>query len=96
MGIDPLEENINAAREHADHDPDLSTLNYECTNIESLCQTHPNKFDIVVASEVLEHVNNPQLFLDSCCNALKVSSFLLMLFCLMNCYFTSGCTLQFC
>ena len=72
MGIDPLEENIHAAREHAEQDPDLSTLKYECIDIESLSALRPNSFDIVVASEVLEHVNNPQLFLESCCNALKV------------------------
>lgn len=33
---------------------------------------HENLFDIVIASEVVEHVNDPQTFLYNCCSLIKV------------------------
>ena len=45
-----------------------SRVNYICTTIESFAQHNPHlsKFDAVVASEVIEHVDNPPHFVATC------------------------------
>jgi len=81
LGIDPLKESIEAAHKHAELDPDLSSLTYECTDIETIALERREQFDIVIASEVLEHVNTPEIFLEYCCQAVKVSWISLYFFC---------------
>lgn len=70
--IDPLTENIDSARSHAADNEDLKTLQYKCTTIEELNCSSLTKFDLVVASEVIEHVENPSVFIKNCCSLVKV------------------------
>jgi len=77
-GIDPLDENIQAAQKHADQDPDIDSVTYQCTDIETISSDHPNHFDVVIASEVLEHVNNPSVFVEACCNAVKPGGYIVL------------------
>ena len=43
-------------------------VTYICSTVESFVQDNPgiDKFDAVVASEVIEHVDNPPLFVSTC------------------------------
>ncbi|XP_065885330.1 ubiquinone biosynthesis O-methyltransferase-like isoform X3 [Dysidea avara] len=70
-GVDPVEENIIVAREHAAEDPSLSdTLQYECCTVEDVA-SRSHQFDVVVASEVLEHVSHLDVFVSQLCATVK-------------------------
>ncbi|XP_057308055.1 ubiquinone biosynthesis O-methyltransferase-like [Hydractinia symbiolongicarpus] len=71
LGIDPLQDSIDEAKHHALKDPDLATLSYECSTIEELAEKQSNCFDIVLASEVLQYVDSPDVFLHNCCKLIK-------------------------
>jgi len=74
LAIDPVEDNIKIAINHSINDKQLSDrLKYECVTIEELAQRSDiiNSFDGIVASEVIEHVDNVELFLTSCLKCLK-------------------------
>jgi polyprenyldihydroxybenzoate methyltransferase / 3-demethylubiquinol 3-O-methyltransferase len=48
-------------------------LEYKHTSAEDLLREFgPSSFDVVCSMEVLEHVNNPRGFLDSCAQLVKV------------------------
>ncbi|KAM6460717.1 ubiquinone biosynthesis O-methyltransferase, mitochondrial [Liasis olivaceus] len=56
-GIDPLEENIRTAEMHKSFDPVLTKrIQYRTCTLEDIVEEESEKFDIVVASEVVEHV----------------------------------------
>ena len=55
-----------AAETHLQTDPQLAGLSYLSTTIEELAQTSPAQYDAVVASEVIEHVDSPEVFLEKC------------------------------
>ncbi|HWW48354.1 MAG TPA: bifunctional 2-polyprenyl-6-hydroxyphenol methylase/3-demethylubiquinol 3-O-methyltransferase UbiG [Xanthobacteraceae bacterium] len=59
VGIDPSESNIAAARLHAEQGG--VTVDYRCTTVELLDPAE--RFDIVLAMEVVEHVTDIGLFL---------------------------------
>ena len=44
----------------------LPNLSYLCTSVEDLAATDTDKFDAVVASEVIEHVDNQEMFVRIC------------------------------
>lgn len=44
----------------------LPGLRYLCTSVEDLAATETDKFDAVVASEVIEHVDNQEMFVSIC------------------------------
>ena len=72
--IDPVPESIQIAIEHAKSsgfDTNVPAPEYLCTTIESLAETHANHFDGVIASEVLEHVDDLELFLRSALQCLR-------------------------
>lgn len=79
LGIDASEKNIEVARQHASNDPRLaphssdSNLIYQHTTGEDLLN-QPKRFDVVCSMEVLEHVDNPIMFLSSCAELLKARS----------------------
>ena len=71
--IDACSDNIEAARIHAGEDEELRNLTYICTSIEEHSTTLAEKYDAVVASEVIEHVDNQEMFLEKCSDVLRPS-----------------------
>ena len=67
IGVDPAEKNIAAAKLHADK-AQLS-IDYRCTTVEAMDARE--RFDIILAMEVIEHVSDVGLFLDRCASMLK-------------------------
>ncbi|KAJ6610214.1 S-adenosyl-L-methionine-dependent methyltransferase [Mycena sp. CBHHK59/15] len=76
LGVDASEENISIARLHAAQDLKLArpgpsaSLSYLHTSAEALL-TRPHRYDVVCSMEVLEHVDNPAAFLDTCAQLVK-------------------------
>ncbi|KAK0501313.1 S-adenosyl-L-methionine-dependent methyltransferase [Armillaria luteobubalina] len=78
VGIDASESNIEIAKHHASTDSRLSkNLSYLHTSAESLL-SQPKRYDVVCSMEVLEHVDNPALFLSTCAQLLKPSGHLFL------------------
>jgi 2-polyprenyl-6-hydroxyphenyl methylase / 3-demethylubiquinone-9 3-methyltransferase len=67
-GIDPAEENVAAARVHAEKSG--LAIDYRATTVEALAETG-KRFDIVIASEVVEHVADLDLFTLRCADCVK-------------------------
>lgn len=72
IGLDPSEELISVARQHAATDLRINRqIDYVQGTIEEYAPANPNSLDAIIASEVIEHVNEPKLFLEYCVKALK-------------------------
>ena len=70
-GIDASKELISLANDHLKLDVSLSNnLKYINTTIEDYTKELKEKYHVVVASEILEHVIDHELFLKSCSEAL--------------------------
>jgi 2-polyprenyl-6-hydroxyphenyl methylase/3-demethylubiquinone-9 3-methyltransferase len=69
--IDPSEENIAVAKAHSELSEATKGINYRVDRIEDLVQRSPESFDAVCALEVIEHVENPDQFIQNCLKALK-------------------------
>ncbi len=67
IGVDPSATNIAAAKLHADK-AQLS-IDYRCTTVEQMDVRE--RFDIVLAMEVIEHVSDVGVFLNRCAAMLK-------------------------
>ena len=67
IGVDPSASNIAAARLHADKGH--LSIDYRCTTVEQMDVRE--RFDIVLAMEVVEHVTDVGMFLDRCAAMLK-------------------------
>ena len=63
-GVDAGDKNIKAARNHARQQK--LKINYKVTTAEQLAAKR-EKFDVVIALEIIEHVSDPAFFLSSCC-----------------------------
>lgn len=73
VGIDASTDNIAMAKWHAKLDKRLSDcLHYKCCAVEDLSASDNHSYDAVVASEIVEHVANPEDFTAACCNLVKV------------------------
>uniref|UniRef100_A0A8V0XCN4 Ubiquinone biosynthesis O-methyltransferase, mitochondrial n=1 Tax=Gallus gallus TaxID=9031 RepID=A0A8V0XCN4_CHICK len=71
-GIDPLEENIRAADQHKSFDPVLAKrIQYKCGSLEEIVEESVETFDVIVASEVVEHVADLEMFIKCCSQVLK-------------------------
>jgi 2-polyprenyl-6-hydroxyphenyl methylase/3-demethylubiquinone-9 3-methyltransferase len=70
VGIDPVEESIEVARHHAAQ-MNLSPMYLPCS-IEDLPENLP-LFDVIIASEIIEHVTDPHAFINACVARLKPS-----------------------
>lgn len=68
--LDPSETLLSTAREHLTNRTD-NEIEYTCDNIENHAKFNREKYDAVVASEVLEHVTDQKSFLKSCIETLK-------------------------
>jgi 2-polyprenyl-6-hydroxyphenyl methylase/3-demethylubiquinone-9 3-methyltransferase len=66
--IDPAEENVEAARQHAG--PQGLAINYRAGRVEDLL-AESAAFDAIVCLEVLEHVPDPQVFLNTCASLVR-------------------------
>ena len=75
VGIEPAEKSVRVAVHHASKDPLLEgRLKYECTTLEEyISRDSVEQADLVVASEVIEHVSNPPLFVSNVTKLIKVS-----------------------
>ncbi len=60
-GIDVSEKAINVAKYHSSKSS--LKIRYKCSSISDYLNSYKNKFDLIVASEVIEHVVNRKLFL---------------------------------
>ena len=69
-GIDASLGAIAAARAHSEM-MELS-INYQQATIEDFTQSSRNSFDLVIASEIIEHVPDPTSFLAACRQCLKL------------------------
>lgn len=71
-GLDTASDAIQAAKDHATLDPNLTkNLKYDSVAVEDWAKTHAEKYDVVVSSEVIEHVNVPEYFLSNCLACLR-------------------------
>ncbi|XP_059608119.1 ubiquinone biosynthesis O-methyltransferase, mitochondrial-like [Phlebotomus argentipes] len=71
-GIDPSEDLIAVAREHLKADKDLSQrVTYLTDTIETHVCANAGKYDAVILSEVIEHVNDQENFLKHCIDSVK-------------------------
>ncbi len=67
IGVDPSASNIAAAKLHADKGH--LSIDYRCTTVEEMDPRE--RFDIVLAMEVVEHVSDVGMFLNRCAAMLK-------------------------
>jgi 2-polyprenyl-6-hydroxyphenyl methylase / 3-demethylubiquinone-9 3-methyltransferase len=68
VGADPAEENIEVARAHAEESG--VAVDYRATTAEALAQAG-ERFDVVLAMEVVEHVADVDLFVETCATMVK-------------------------
>jgi 2-polyprenyl-6-hydroxyphenyl methylase / 3-demethylubiquinone-9 3-methyltransferase len=68
VGVDPAENNIAAAKQHAEQSG--LAIDYRCTTAEELADAG-ELFDIVLAMEVVEHVADVPLFVEYCAAMVK-------------------------
>lgn len=74
--IDPCEESISVAALHA-QDSNLDNITYKVSTIEQLREQDPQlAFDAITASEVIEHVDKPDFFIQTCSDLLKVKMYM--------------------
>ncbi|MBI3701206.1 MAG: bifunctional 2-polyprenyl-6-hydroxyphenol methylase/3-demethylubiquinol 3-O-methyltransferase UbiG [Afipia sp.] len=73
VGVDPSATNIEVAKLHASKSG--LTIDYRCTTIEEMSD---DKFDIVLAMEVVEHVVSVGAFLDRCAGLMKPDGLMLV------------------
>jgi 2-polyprenyl-6-hydroxyphenyl methylase/3-demethylubiquinone-9 3-methyltransferase len=73
--IDPAEESIEAARRHAE--PQGLAIRYRTGRAEDLLAEGAS-FDIAVCLEVLEHVPDPQAFLNTCASLVRPGSLMIL------------------
>ncbi|XP_055628166.1 ubiquinone biosynthesis O-methyltransferase, mitochondrial [Toxorhynchites rutilus septentrionalis] len=72
VGIDPGEKLVQVAESHARMNERIAgQITYSVETIEEHAKNNAEKYDAVVASEVLEHVNDKVSFLEHCIMALK-------------------------
>lgn len=70
VGADASYDNIQMAKLHARRDPSLHQgpghLDYRNTTAEAILSEAKDQFDVVLAMEIIEHVNQPLEFLRTC------------------------------
>jgi 2-polyprenyl-6-hydroxyphenyl methylase/3-demethylubiquinone-9 3-methyltransferase len=75
VGADPSDQNIAAAREHAARSG--VAVDYRCTTAEALADAG-ERFDIVLAMEVVEHVTDVGLFVSRCAEMVKPGGLMIL------------------
>lgn len=69
LGIDASEINISIAKGHAEITK--APAKYKAILVEDLLKKSKTQFQVILALEVLEHVENPEFFIQCCCKLLK-------------------------
>lgn len=79
LGVDASEVNVNVARTHAEKSGALVSgkLEYRATTAEELAATGA-QFDVVCALEIVEHVEDVALFIQSCAALVKPGGLLFL------------------
>ncbi|XP_074662087.1 ubiquinone biosynthesis O-methyltransferase-like [Tubulanus polymorphus] len=79
LGLDAGKDGIDVAQRHAKTDPEIAhNIKYVHGVLEDLVLTECEKFDAVVASEVIEHVTDQQNFVKMCCDLVKPGGMVIM------------------
>ncbi|KAG8346477.1 putative Nodulation protein S (NodS)propane synthetase [Trypanosoma vivax] len=75
LGIDMCEESLKVAGDRRGlvlrSAPPLAALTYRCASLHTVVEEEKQQFDIVIASEVIEHVDDAASFLEDLCTATK-------------------------
>ncbi len=72
VGIDPCENNVRVATEHASLDSRIKDrIEYRVGTAEDFVSSEEGQFDVVCALEVVEHVSDLELFVESCSKLTK-------------------------
>lgn len=75
-----MEDNIRTADRHKSFDPVLAKrIQYKSSSLEEIVEESMETFDVIVASEVVEHVADLEMFIKCCSQVLKVRELLLSL-----------------
>jgi len=74
-GIDESENLINIAKLHAKKM--RLNISYKCTNIENLIRLK-NKYDALIALELIEHINNLEFFCEQITNLLRKNGIIIL------------------
>lgn len=74
-GVDAGKENIRVAKAHAK--AMKLDIDYQATTVEALAKAG-KKFDVVTALEIVEHVDDVELFVKSCCKIVKKNGLIIM------------------
>ncbi|MGN7611744.1 bifunctional 2-polyprenyl-6-hydroxyphenol methylase/3-demethylubiquinol 3-O-methyltransferase UbiG [Magnetococcales bacterium HHB-1] len=69
MAIDASENTINIAKAHQQESG--SDVDYRQVTVETLIPEHQQHFDAVLVMELLEHVANPEMFINDCLKLVK-------------------------
>jgi 2-polyprenyl-6-hydroxyphenyl methylase/3-demethylubiquinone-9 3-methyltransferase len=69
LGIDLAEANIEAAKAHASQSG--SSAEYRLADVEQVAAESPERFDLVLCLEMLEHVPDPERSVAACARALR-------------------------
>jgi len=69
MGIDASEKNIAVAKIHAEQSG--LEIDYKVSAVEEMSGNFGGNFDVVLALEIIEHVDNPEAFIQDCAKLLK-------------------------
>nr|CCA26665.1 3demethylubiquinone9 3methyltransferase putative [Albugo laibachii Nc14] len=77
VAVDPGSENIKAAQKHASFDPETSRIDYRCGVADDLISDKV-KCDIVCSMEVVEHVPDPDVFVESLLKLVKPGGLLFL------------------
>jgi len=73
IGLDPGQDNISIARSHLPESL-KSRVSYECNTLEEFAvKNQGKKFDGIIMSEVIEHLDNPSVVIAAAASLIKVS-----------------------
>jgi polyprenyldihydroxybenzoate methyltransferase/3-demethylubiquinol 3-O-methyltransferase len=72
VGIEPVDQVMEAAKFHSRDNKDIaSRITYLCETIEEHAMKNSKVYDVIIASEVIEHVENKDSFFRACAIALR-------------------------